>query len=88
MMMRHDLVEAINRIICGTKLCLTDILWLQAFHYNADILLQTIVCFIDIFLIDTMYVLVSVCSHLGKGIITDTLHVPVSVCLIWGKGLC
>ena len=30
MVMCHDLVEAINRVICGTKLCLTDILWLQA----------------------------------------------------------
>ena len=60
--------EAINRIICGTKLCLTDILWLQAFHYNADILLQTIVCFIDIFLIDTMYVLVLYALILEKGL--------------------
>ena len=61
-------MEAINRVICGTKLCLTDILWLQAFHYNADILLQTIVCFIDIFLIDTMYVLVSYALIWEKGL--------------------
>ena len=85
--MRHDLVEAINRIICGTKLCLTDSLWLQALHWNANILLQTIVCFIDIFLIDMMYVSVSVCSYLGKRVIIDTWCVPVSICLIGLKSV-